>query len=112
VSDAPLAAQRAGAQAAERDTRERRQRERFAPPRNEAFAPRTSSSEFPWYHATTHRVESLEGGGTLINLNDNCVLVVIGLIPFPTCKLGKIPARGDLFEHMHDAPGLGSWKDR
>lgn len=71
-----------------------------------------SKPEFHWYHAGTHRVEPLEGGGTLINLNDNCVLVVIGVIPFPTCKLGRIRARGDLFEHMRDAPGPDSWKDR
>jgi hypothetical protein len=53
----------------------------------------------------------LEGGGTLIRLNENCVLVVF-LVPFPACALGKIPPRGDLLEHMHDPPEFGAWKDR
>jgi len=25
-------------------------------------------------------------------------------LPFVGCGIGKIPVRGDLFEHMHDAP--------
>jgi hypothetical protein len=36
--------------------------------------------EFGWYHARTHRIEALE------------------------CGIGKIPARADLFNRMHDAP--------
>lgn len=110
--DWEMQAQEAGGQAADRDGREQRQRKRFEAPQNDAFAPAMKKAEFHWYHARAHRVEPIEGGGTLINLNDNCVLIVIGLIPFPTCTLGTIPARGDLFDHMHDAPELGAWKDR
>jgi hypothetical protein len=25
-------------------------------------------------------------------------------LPFVGCGIGKIPVRGDLFEHLHDAP--------
>jgi hypothetical protein len=46
-------------------------------------------------------VEPIEGGGLLIHINDRCVVV---LIPFPLafCGIGKIPVRGDLFDHMHE----------
>jgi hypothetical protein len=27
------------------------------------------------------------------------------------CSLEKPPARGDLFDHMRDAPQLGTWKE-
>ena len=37
-----------------------------------------------------------------------CRLVVVGLVPLPTCDLEKTPARGDLFEHMRDARELGA----
>jgi hypothetical protein len=59
--------------------------------------------EFGWDHTHTHRVESIESGGILIHINDHCVLVVFPL-PFVGCGIGKIPVRGDLFEHLHDAP--------
>jgi hypothetical protein len=75
-------------------------------PRNFGFPhaatpPPSKSPEFAWSHARTHRVESIPGGGLLINVNDRCVVV---LIPFPFfgCALGKKPPNGDLFEHMHD----------
>jgi hypothetical protein len=57
--------------------------------------------EFGWSYAPTHRVEPLPGGGLLINLNDNCVLVFTPL-PFFACALGKKPVNGDLFKHMRD----------
>lgn len=59
--------------------------------------------EFGWSHAQTHRIERLPEGGTLIWINERCALVVNGGL-LPICKLGKIQARGDLFEHMRDAP--------
>jgi len=64
---------------------------------------RDKKSEFGWDRSHTHRVESLEGGVILIHINDRCVVV---LIPFPLgfCGIGKIPVRGDLFDHMHDEP--------
>lgn len=62
--------------------------------------------QFRWSHAHTNRLEPLETGGTLIWLNDRCALVFAGAV-FPVCAIGKIPARGDLFEHMNDPPMLG-----
>ena len=60
--------------------------------------------EFGWYHPRTHRIEAMEGGGSILWLNDRCFIVMAGLIPFPMCGIGKIPPRGDLFDHMLDAP--------
>jgi hypothetical protein len=60
--------------------------------------------EFGWDRAHTHRIEALEGGGSLLWINDRCFIVMAGLIPFPMCGIGKIPVRGDLFDHMHDSP--------
>lgn len=57
--------------------------------------------QFAWDHAATHRVESLPEGGLLINLSDNCVLLIFPL-PLVACGIGKHPANGDLFEHMHE----------
>jgi len=54
----------------------------------------------------------LAGVGVVINLTDECRLVVISLVPLPTCDLEKTPARGDLFEHMRDTPELGTWRER
>jgi hypothetical protein len=66
-------------------------------------------SDFGWYHARIHRVEKLKGGGSIIWINDRCFIPVVGLaiIPFPFCGIGKIPARGDLFDHMRDPRDLG-----
>jgi hypothetical protein len=62
--------------------------------------------EFGWYHARIHRIEALEGGGSILWLNDRCFIVMMaGLIPFPMCGVGKIPTRADLFDHMRDVPG-------
>jgi hypothetical protein len=63
--------------------------------------PSSKTPEFGWSYAPTHRVESMPGGGLLINLNDNCV-IVISPLPFFVCALGKKPANGDLFKHMHE----------
>jgi hypothetical protein len=60
--------------------------------------------EFGWDHAHTHRIEALEGGGSILWLNDRCFIVMAGVIPFPMCGIGKIPPRGDLFDHMRDTP--------
>jgi hypothetical protein len=61
--------------------------------------------EFGWDHAHTHRVESLPGGGLLINLNDRCVFL-LNPLPFFGCGIGKGRANGDLFEHLRDAASL------
>jgi len=57
--------------------------------------------QFAWNYAATHRIEAVPGGGMLIHIDDNCVLV---LIPFPMvgCGIGKHPANGDLFKHMSE----------
>jgi hypothetical protein len=60
---------------------------------------RSKSPEFGWDYAATHRVQPLSGGGLLVNLNDNCVLVFAPL-PFFFCRPGHKPADGDLFKHM------------
>ena len=60
--------------------------------------------EFGWDHARTHRLEALEGGGSILWINDRCFIVLAGMIPFPMCGIGKIPVRGDLFDHMRDLP--------
>jgi hypothetical protein len=60
-------------------------------------------SEFHWDRAATHRLEVIPEGGLLVNLNDNCVLVLFPL-PFAGCAIGKRKANGDLFEHMQDSP--------
>jgi len=64
---------------------------------------REGKPEFGWDRSHTHRVESLEGGGLLIHINDRCIVVLIPF-PLPFCGIGKIPARGDLLDHMHDEP--------
>jgi hypothetical protein len=69
---------------------------RFARP-----APR--APEFGWDQSKIHRVESLPGGGLVIHLNDRCSLTLSGFL-IPMCKLGRIDARGDLFDHIGDRP--------
>jgi len=76
---------------------ERQRKGKYAP--DPRFARAKPRPEFGWDRSKTHQIEALPEGGTLIHLNDRCVLVLSGFI-IPMCKLGKIPARGDLFEHM------------
>lgn len=74
-------------------------------------APETRSKpEFGWQRWRLHRVEQLSQGGFVVHLNERCVLVVTALL-MPACRIGKIAARGDLFEHMDDAPEPGDWKN-
>ena len=72
-----------------------------------AASPPTRTEQFAWDYAHTHRVESIPGGGILVNLNDNCVLV-FNPLPLVFCQPGKKPANGQLFEHMHDATASGA----
>ena len=58
-----------------------------------------------WDHARTHRVEAMEGGGSILWINDRCFIVMYGMIPFPMCGIGKIPVRGDLFDRMREPKG-------
>lgn len=62
--------------------------------------------QFGWDQARTHRVESLPDGGMLINLNDQCAIVLY-VLPIPVCKIGSIPANGGLFDHLHDPRAAG-----
>jgi hypothetical protein len=62
-----------------------------------------SKHEFGWDYAATHRVEELPTGGLLFNINDRCV-IVWAILPLVGCRIGKITARGDLFNHLKDAP--------
>lgn len=105
-------AQAAAARQADEDSARNRRDVAALPPQAGAFQPSVPRPEFHWDHSSTDRVEPLGGGGTLINLNDSCVIVVFVVMPLAACKLGKIPARGDLFEHMRDTPELGAWKER
>ena len=93
--------QTAAARTAEAVEAERQRRGKYAP--DPRFARPAPHREFGWDQSKTHRIEALPEGGTLIHLNDRCALVLSGMI-LPICKLGKIPARGDLFEHMGDSP--------
>jgi hypothetical protein len=68
---------------------------------------RERKSDFGWDRSHTHQIEGIEGGGILMHINERCVLVLFPL-PFGGCGIGKIPVRGDLFEHMHDVPDASS----
>jgi hypothetical protein len=92
----------------QQDEEARRQARRFsAPPPVAAFLPTPRHPAFGWNYAATHRVEAVPGGGTIIHLNDGCSLVIFVVFPMIGCSLGKPPARGDLFEHMHAPAGSG-----
>jgi len=80
------------------------------PPASAMFAPAPARTPgLAWNHARTHRVEALPGGVTVINVNDHCAIAFVWVLPFFACQLGKIPTRGDLFEHLRDPPALGAW---
>jgi hypothetical protein len=69
--------------------------------------PATAQPQFGWSHANTHRIESLPGGGLILNLSDRCAIVFAVLL-IPVCKLGTTEPRGDLLQHMDDPPQLGA----
>jgi hypothetical protein len=74
------------------------------PPASAIFAPAAARTPgLAWNYARTHRVEALPGGVTVFHINDHCAIAFFWVMPFFGCSLGKIPTRGDLFEHMHDA---------
>jgi hypothetical protein len=84
-----------------------RDRERPAPLAPHAFPEAPAPvPKFQWDYAATHHLEGLSEGGFLININDRCVVAVVVMM-MPFCRLGKIPARGDLFQHLDDPPRLG-----
>jgi hypothetical protein len=62
-------------------------------------------ARFHWDESATHRVEAVGGSGVekLVHINDRCALVFFMVVPFiGECALGKIGARSDLLEHLHD----------
>ncbi len=63
----------------------------------------TTPQEFGWDHSATQRIQPMAGGGVLLNINDRCAIAWV-IFPFPVCRIGKIPVRGDLFDHMKDGP--------
>ena len=65
---------------------------------------------FGWDKAHTQRVEGLSGGGISIRLSDRCS-VTFAPLPLGGCSLGKIAARGDLFEGMNAPVELAEWKN-
>ena len=80
-----------------------RQARALTPKPSPLFGARPRRPEFHWDYGRTHRVEPVPGLGTVIHLNDRCAIALFVIIPFAGgCALGKIPARGDLFEHIHD----------
>ena len=64
---------------------------------------RSKAPEFAWSEAHTHRVEFIPGGGFLLHINDRCAIVVPMML-MTICKIGKIEARDDLFQHMGEPP--------
>ncbi|HLY53142.1 MAG TPA: hypothetical protein VKQ31_09045 [Steroidobacteraceae bacterium] len=82
-----------------RNERSRQQARAFAPAPSAMFAPPGARPpELPWQP----RVEPAGGGAIALHLGDQCALVVLVIIPMVGCTLDKMPARGDLFDHMHD----------
>lgn len=97
----------------EQDEETRGRAKAFAPPTSPMFAAAPAHKPaFHWNYARTHRVEALPGGVTVINLNDHCAVAFLWVLPFIGCQPGKIPIRGDLFDHMRDSPELGAWKSQ
>jgi hypothetical protein len=81
------------------------------PPASPMFAPAPPRKPgLAWNHARSHRVEALPGGVTVFNRNDHCAVALLWVVPFFGCTLGKIPPRGDLFDHMRERAELGDWK--
>jgi hypothetical protein len=94
---------RAAARQIEADALRDRQVRALTPKPSPMFAARPKHYAFHWGHASTHRVEPVAGLGTVIHLNDECAIFVFVIIPIAGgCALEKTPARGDLFEHLHD----------
>lgn len=59
--------------------------------------------DFPWDPLHGQRFAKLPDGPFVLRLSDNCMVVILVML-IPTCKIGKLPARGDLFRHMGDLP--------
>ncbi len=79
--------------------------------RSEASAVRPTTlpvtPRFSWDDAASHRFESSAQGLT-VNLNDRCSLLISLYLMaiMGGCKIGQLPAHGDLFSHMQDGSAL------
>jgi hypothetical protein len=80
----------------EREAKDAARREAEAHPLP-ALPPRKKPS-FGWSHSHLKRIEKVEGA-YLLWLSDRCALVNFII---PACKVGKMPARGDLFDGMEE----------
>jgi hypothetical protein len=83
----------------ELESRSHASKRRFGFPQMTTPAP--PMPPFGWDYAHTHRLESLPGGGTIINVTDRCALVFYGIL-IPVCKIGHIPVNGHLFDDMRE----------
>jgi hypothetical protein len=104
ITDWALAAESAAHRSLAASQERERQLAALAPkasPEVDLSPPPKSPPQFGWDRSVVNRIEPLEGGGTYVHLNQRCGIVLSGFI-FPVCTLGKIRARGDLFEHMDD----------
>jgi hypothetical protein len=72
--------------------------------------PARPQKPFHWDKTHTQRFEALPEGGMLIRLSDRCQLTIAPL-PLGGCSLGKIEARGDLFDGMNKPVEFGDWKE-
>ncbi len=79
-----------------------RQFEADAQARRRAGPAPPARQPFRWDYAHTHRVESLPGGGLIVNVSDRCALVLKFPVLFGGCKIGKIESHDDLFAYMRE----------
>jgi hypothetical protein len=79
-------------------------RERHEVPGQKTVKP---APQFGWDPLHGHRVD-MSGGALVVRLNERCAIVLMPLPLFACAVGGVIPVRGDLFDHMHDAPDLGA----
>lgn len=69
--------------------------------------PRVRGPEFAWGYAS-HRVHHIPNGPWIYAINEHCQMLIF-IIPFVGCQIGKIEARGDLFKNMHPPVKYGDW---
>ena len=67
-----------------------------------AKPPERGAKPFGWDVSRTRRWEPAPEGGTVVRLNDRCQ-IVFSPLPIGGCSLGKIEARGDLFDGMRQS---------
>jgi len=80
----------------------------FAPPPPPPFLarPPPGGYRFGWSAVATQRFR-IVNGVPILRITEHCSVVFFITLPVGTCTIGKIQARGDLFQHMHDPPPQG-----